>query len=182
MSRTSPCGKTTLARTILWLQRADAGEVRFRGEPVRCDIRAPGALPARVQMDFQDPTSALNARQTVYEAVAEGLRIRKSPATRSSSSRRRPRAPGCGRPSASSPATRPGSRPGAAFIRAGRSSRRARRSGPGSRAVAAGEDLGLRPVPDRAAGSVHGAAYHAVHAPGRAAEAQARAAIRPGLG
>jgi len=30
-------------------------------------------------MDFQDPTSALNARQTVYEAVAEGVRIQKLP-------------------------------------------------------------------------------------------------------
>ena len=28
-------------------------------------------------MVFQDPAGALNARQTIYEAVAEGLRIQK---------------------------------------------------------------------------------------------------------
>jgi peptide/nickel transport system ATP-binding protein len=73
----SGCGKTTLARTILGLQRPAAGEVRFRGEPVRYDTRALRAYRREVQMIFQDPTGALNARQTVYEAVAEGLRIQR---------------------------------------------------------------------------------------------------------
>jgi oligopeptide/dipeptide ABC transporter ATP-binding protein len=73
----SGCGKTTLARTILGLERPRAGEVRFRGEPVRYDSRALKAHRRAVQMVFQDPTAALNARQTVYEAVAEGLRIQK---------------------------------------------------------------------------------------------------------
>jgi oligopeptide/dipeptide ABC transporter ATP-binding protein len=75
----SGCGKTTLARTVLGLQRPDAGEVRFRGEPVRYDSRALRRYRREVQMIFQDPTGALNARQTVYEAVAEGLRIQKIP-------------------------------------------------------------------------------------------------------
>ena len=44
----SGCGKTTLARTIVGLQRPDAGEVRFRGEPLRRDRRgAARAPPAR---------------------------------------------------------------------------------------------------------------------------------------
>jgi peptide/nickel transport system ATP-binding protein len=73
----SGCGKTTLARAILGLERPRAGEVRFRGEPVRYDNRALRAYRRAVQMVFQDPTGALNARQTVYEAVAEGLRIQK---------------------------------------------------------------------------------------------------------
>jgi peptide/nickel transport system ATP-binding protein len=73
----SGCGKTTLARAILGLERPRAGEVRFRGERVRYDNRALRAHRRAVQMVFQDPTGALNARQTVYEAVAEGLRIQK---------------------------------------------------------------------------------------------------------
>jgi oligopeptide/dipeptide ABC transporter ATP-binding protein len=73
----SGCGKTTLARTILGLERPRAGEVRFRGEPVRYDNRSLRTHRRAVQMVFQDPTGALNARQTVYEAVAEGLRIQK---------------------------------------------------------------------------------------------------------
>jgi oligopeptide/dipeptide ABC transporter ATP-binding protein len=73
----SGCGKTTLARTILGLERPHAGEVRFRGEPVRHDARSLRALRREVQMVFQDPSGALNPRQTVYEAVAEGLRVQK---------------------------------------------------------------------------------------------------------
>ena len=43
----SGCGKTTLARTILGLERPASGEVRYRGEPLRYDRRALRALPAR---------------------------------------------------------------------------------------------------------------------------------------
>ena len=71
----SGCGKTTLARTIMGLERPAAGEVWFRGEPLRYDARSLKAYRRGVQMVFQDPTGALNPRQTIYEAVAEGLRI-----------------------------------------------------------------------------------------------------------
>ena len=75
----SGCGKTTLARTIVGLQRPAAGEVSLRGEPLRYDRRALRAHRRAVQMIFQDPTGALNARQTIYEAVAEGVRIQGLP-------------------------------------------------------------------------------------------------------
>jgi oligopeptide/dipeptide ABC transporter ATP-binding protein len=74
----SGCGKTTLARTIVGLERPVAGEVRYRGEPLRYDRRSLRDYRRRVQMVFQDPTGALNVRQTIYEAVAEGLRIQKT--------------------------------------------------------------------------------------------------------
>ncbi|HEU0335137.1 MAG TPA: ABC transporter ATP-binding protein [Gaiellaceae bacterium] len=71
----SGCGKTTLARTILGLERPAAGEVVFEGAPIAYEQRALRRYRRRVQMVFQDPTGALNPRQTIYEAVAEGLRV-----------------------------------------------------------------------------------------------------------
>ena len=74
----SGCGKTTLARTIMGLEKPVHGEVRFEGKAI-LGHRGSGlhAYRKRVQMVFQDPTGALNPRQTIYEAVAEGLRVHK---------------------------------------------------------------------------------------------------------
>ena len=112
----SGCGKTTLARTIMGLERPAAGEVWFRGEPLALRrTRSLKAYRRGVQMVFQDPTGALNPRQTIYEAVAEGLRIHGLLGRRGGSrSRTRCRSPGCARPSGSSRCTRTRSRAGSA--------------------------------------------------------------------
>ncbi len=75
----SGCGKTTLARTIMGLERPAEGEVVYEGAPLRYDGRFLREYRGKVQMVFQDPMGSLNPRQTVYEAVAEGLRIQKRP-------------------------------------------------------------------------------------------------------
>ncbi|HEX2236233.1 MAG TPA: ABC transporter ATP-binding protein [Actinomycetota bacterium] len=72
----SGCGKTTLARAIMGLQKPQRGSVLFEGRPIGRDLKA---YRRRVQMVFQDPAGALNPRQTIYESVAEGLRIHKVP-------------------------------------------------------------------------------------------------------
>jgi oligopeptide transport system ATP-binding protein len=72
----SGCGKTTLARAIMGFVRPDRGSIEFRGRPLDRDLRA---YRRQVQMVYQDPTGALNPRQTVYDSVAEGLRIHKVP-------------------------------------------------------------------------------------------------------
>jgi peptide/nickel transport system ATP-binding protein len=68
----SGCGKTTTARTIMGLERPREGKILFEGQPLGRNLRK---YRRRVQMVFQDPTAALNPRQTIYESVAEGLRI-----------------------------------------------------------------------------------------------------------
>jgi oligopeptide/dipeptide ABC transporter ATP-binding protein len=67
----SGCGKTTLARTIMGLEKPKSGQILFEGKPL-ANLHK---YRRRVQMVFQDPTAALNPRQTIYEAVAEGVRI-----------------------------------------------------------------------------------------------------------
>lgn len=71
----SGCGKTTLARTLLGLERPTSGQIRYDGTPLSYSGRALRAFRRQVQLVLQDPMGSLNPRHTVYEAVAEGPRI-----------------------------------------------------------------------------------------------------------
>lgn len=71
----SGSGKTTLARTLMGLQRPTSGQVLFEGEPLDHSFRALKRYRSRVQMVLQDAAGSLNPRQTVYESVAEGIRL-----------------------------------------------------------------------------------------------------------
>ncbi|WP_132215177.1 ABC transporter ATP-binding protein [Kribbella steppae] len=71
----SGCGKTTLARTLLGLERPTSGQVSYDGTPLSYTGRGLRAFRRQVQLVLQDPMGSLNPRQTVYEAVAEGPRI-----------------------------------------------------------------------------------------------------------
>lgn len=71
----SGCGKTTLARTLLGLQRPTAGEVAHRGTALTYRAKDLKAYRREAQLVLQDPSGSLNPRHTVYDAVAEGLRI-----------------------------------------------------------------------------------------------------------
>ncbi|UIX31018.1 ABC transporter ATP-binding protein [Streptomyces sp. GQFP] len=71
----SGCGKTTLARSLLGLVPPTAGHVSFGGKPLEYSSRALKAYRSHVQLVLQDPSGSLNPRHTVYDAVAEGLRI-----------------------------------------------------------------------------------------------------------
>lgn len=76
----SGCGKSTFAKVLLGLEKADSGTMTFDGravfgfgtQPVPADQRG-------IQMVFQDPFSSLNPRMTLRELVGEGLSIRGCP-------------------------------------------------------------------------------------------------------
>jgi len=74
----SGCGKTTLGRTVLQLERATAGSVRFQGDELTTkrggELRR---LRRELQVVFQDPYAALDPRMPVGEIVAEPLRVHK---------------------------------------------------------------------------------------------------------
>ena len=73
----SGSGKTTLARTLVGLERPTAGEVPFEGGPLDYSGARTARLRRHVQMVLQDAAGSLNPRQTVYESVAEGIRLHK---------------------------------------------------------------------------------------------------------
>ncbi|MER6999737.1 ABC transporter ATP-binding protein [Streptomyces sp. NPDC000410] len=74
----SGSGKTTTARIVVGLERADEGEVRVRGRarPTRVRGRAGRLARAReVQMVFQDPCLSLDPRTSVEHVLRETLRL-----------------------------------------------------------------------------------------------------------
>ncbi|MFC7625951.1 nickel ABC transporter ATP-binding protein NikE [Microlunatus sp. GCM10028923] len=75
----SGSGKTTLARTILGLQRPTSGRISYQGRPMPTDRAGLKAYRRTVQFVLQDPSASLNPKHSVYEAVAEGIRIHRLP-------------------------------------------------------------------------------------------------------
>ncbi|MEU9700442.1 ATP-binding cassette domain-containing protein [Streptomyces sp. NPDC047981] len=74
----SGSGKTTTARIVVGLERADTGDVRVRGlaRPARARGRAQRLARAReVQMVFQDPYLSLDPRTSVERVLRETLRL-----------------------------------------------------------------------------------------------------------
>src|SRR5579859_2236505 len=71
----SGCGKSTLARTLIGLQEAHSGSIRYGGQELTAlskkDWRP---LRREIQMVFQDPLASLNPKMTVGQIVAEPLR------------------------------------------------------------------------------------------------------------
>ena len=75
----SGSGQTTLAHTLLGLQAPNGGSVLFRGEPLTQNAKALKHYRRLVQLISQDPSDALNPKHSVYELVAESIRIHSLP-------------------------------------------------------------------------------------------------------
>lgn len=70
----SGCGKTTLALTLLGLERPTSGQILYNGQDVTgLDGRKLKAMRRHIQMIFQDPYESLNPIMTIGEIVAEPL-------------------------------------------------------------------------------------------------------------
>ncbi|WP_435335892.1 ABC transporter ATP-binding protein [Haloarchaeobius sp. TZWWS8] len=77
----SGCGKTTLGKTIIGVQRPTDGSVRYRGQDVwdakdgRGDVERPyGDIRKALQMIHQDPGAALNPNQKVLTSLEAPLK------------------------------------------------------------------------------------------------------------
>lgn len=72
----SGCGKTTLGKALLQIQRPKSGSVKFAGNELtslsKNDLRS---ARTSIQMIFQDPISSLDPRMTVRQIVEEPLWI-----------------------------------------------------------------------------------------------------------
>lgn len=70
----SGCGKSTLGNTILQLDKADKGQIIYKGQDITqlssSEIRN---LRKEIQLIFQDPFASLNPRLTVGKAIIEPM-------------------------------------------------------------------------------------------------------------
>jgi oligopeptide transport system ATP-binding protein len=72
----SGCGKTTMGRCILRLEKPTAGEILYDGIDIaRLGRRELVALRRRIQVIFQDPYSSLNPRQKVGSMIGEPMMV-----------------------------------------------------------------------------------------------------------
>ena len=68
----SGCGKTTLGKLVLALEKPTEGSILFEGEDISAmDGAGLKAMRRRMQVIFQDPYSSLNPRMTVSEIITE---------------------------------------------------------------------------------------------------------------
>jgi len=70
----SGCGKTTLGRTLLRLERATGGTACYNGRPLEeLGEKALREYRKKAQIIFQDPYNSINPKQTIFDIVAEPL-------------------------------------------------------------------------------------------------------------
>ena len=72
----SGCGKTTLGRLVVMLEKPTEGEILFEGENILgYDAARLKSFRREVQMIFQDPYSSLNPRRSAASTIGEPLLV-----------------------------------------------------------------------------------------------------------
>ncbi len=70
----SGCGKSSLARAVVGMEKPRSGSVTYRGTPVPLlGVRRRDTRFTSIQMVFQDPNSSLNPRVRVGQQIGEGI-------------------------------------------------------------------------------------------------------------
>ena len=72
----SGCGKSTIGRTIVRLEKPQEGRILFEGKDLaQYSDREMAGVRAKLQIIFQDPYSSLNPRRRVGDILAEPLKV-----------------------------------------------------------------------------------------------------------
>ncbi|MFJ4710826.1 ABC transporter ATP-binding protein [Streptomyces sp. NPDC088785] len=72
----SGCGKSTVAKMLVNLEKPTAGVIKYKGEDItKLSGRALKAVRRNIQMVFQDPYTSLNPRMTVGDIIGEPYEI-----------------------------------------------------------------------------------------------------------
>lgn len=72
----SGCGKSTVARSIMQLDRPQSGSIRYQGtELVGASKKDLRRFRREAQMVFQDPFSSLNPRMTIAQTLIDPMRV-----------------------------------------------------------------------------------------------------------
>ncbi|MGO3885281.1 MAG: ABC transporter ATP-binding protein [Mycetocola sp.] len=69
----SGCGKSSLARAVVGMEKIASGTVLFDGAPVR-PLGYRTRTDTGIQMVFQDPNTSLNPRRRVSDQIEDGIR------------------------------------------------------------------------------------------------------------
>ncbi|MFF9015917.1 ABC transporter ATP-binding protein [Streptomyces sp. NPDC014870] len=72
----SGCGKSTVAKMLVNLERPTSGAIRYKGDDITTlSPKALRAVRRNIQMVFQDPYTSLNPRMTVGDIIGEPYEI-----------------------------------------------------------------------------------------------------------
>ncbi|MCX2183592.1 dipeptide ABC transporter ATP-binding protein [Streptomyces sp. SKN60] len=72
----SGCGKSTVAKMLVNLEKPTSGTIRYKGEDLtKMSPRALKSVRRNIQMVFQDPYTSLNPRMTVGDIIGEPYEI-----------------------------------------------------------------------------------------------------------
>ncbi len=70
----SGCGKSTIGRQLVGLEKATEGTVYYKGQNLsKMNKKEIGQIRTNLQMVFQDPYSSLNPRKHIYEILAQPM-------------------------------------------------------------------------------------------------------------